>query len=602
MSRRPFAPIPFRVLCVLAVCVALSRLPAQAPELGVAKREPIVADWLPRGTVVHAEFSLAPFLKHGAELSIARLLRDPEVKRVLTGSTNLLAELRTNLANLLASVVGLPLDELRPILLAPTTISFQGYRELAPPGLPSMQIPLLLVTWKVGSGSDAASTLVANVEEALGEKFRHEFQEIQVEGIKGKRFVSAEPGRPALFWIVHEKHLLLATERSVLEGAVRRSKDPARTDGLGTQPEFVAARSRIVNDRTWGFVHVEAEKLARDQDVVAKLKALGLNLPARFGWPATISLGFSLDGPNLVDLGLAQWREEAPPEKESSPPTTLAPDADFLPAGSLLVAVARAELWQRTPGAAAIKAVFGADALNLLLSISGGAEPQDRELGLFALPRPQGPLPDVGMWMPCGDAALVEKSVLTHAASDGKPSCVRTIDFRGHKIFLLRADVPSPFSLWGEDPKDNLVAMAILEGRLVLTLWPQAMKNLILARATPNPRLASLPEWAAGASLHSAQDERVVLGWVDTKFLVGMAYDVAVPWLQAQSDGAKSGSLGIDWHDFPPMDRLAPHLGPIGFHLTRAPTAATFSLRGPVDLGVAIGLMAGRLLPSLPRR
>jgi hypothetical protein len=157
----------------------------------------------------------------------------------------------------------------------------------------------------------------------------------------------------------------------------------------------------------------------------------------------------------------------------------------------------------------------------------------------------------------------------------------RTLDYHGMKLHLLelqaaRGDKPVPFTpTW-----------AIVGNKLVVTLVPHAMKEIVL-RATgevSDPGLASKEDFRRLRAL--MPEGAGVMEYLDLKSGMALLYDTLVPLLQtvAKPNVMQDMPLPLDWSLLPPASRVVQHFRSLGGFATWNQDGISISVQGPIPM------------------
>ena len=419
------------------------------------------------------------------------------------------------------------------------------------------------------------------------------------------------PGTPfSLHATTVDTALVLATDRGLLEGMLAGPVEGS----LGASEDFLAVQRRAGGGDLGVFVY---------GNVKAALDAFGGMLPDQ---GLTIANALGLDTVRAVAYGMAfkgdGFRDTlmvyAPgadhgivPMLEMKPLTAprtldLAPATSFywsegsIPFDTLmarlraLVAGIDPDATSQIDGGLAQAGQFlGVDIeKELLAGMQGG-------YGAYAaLPVGGGLFPEVALVIQVKDPASFEgvfdrlaQGIAGAVNEEGDVlASTRTMDYHGIRMHLFELQAAR-----GDDVVPFTPTWALLGDRLVITLVPYSMKEIVLRSQgqASTPGLASKEDFQSLMALRP--DDAGYMEYLNLKAGLGLLYDTLVPLLQtaAKPNVMKDMPLPIDWALLPPASRVTKHFRSLASFVTWNEDGLVISMQSPVPLLPVVFVAAG---------
>ncbi len=233
---------------------------------------------------------------------------------------------------------------------------------------------------------------------------------------------------------------------------------------------------------------------------------------------------------------------------------------------------------------------------DLLGGLAGGASTY------VAMPETGGLYPEVAFMLELKDPAAFEamfekfaNGVAGAVSEEGDViASTRTMDYRGTKLHLFELQEAR-----GDDVVPFTPTWAVLDGWLVMTLVPHAMKEIVLRGAsTTGGGLAAQEDFQ---SLRRAMPKDAgQLTYIDLQAILNLLYDTAVPLLQT---AAKPNVMGrnmpfkLDWAQLPAARTVRPFFRSMGVFTTWNENGIAIQMHGPLPLTGALMMAAAVAVP-----
>lgn len=224
-----------------------------------------------------------------------------------------------------------------------------------------------------------------------------------------------------------------------------------------------------------------------------------------------------------------------------------------------------------------------------------------------ALPAAGGLFPEVAVILEVKDASSFEgvfdrlvQGIAGAVNEEGDIlASTRTMDYHGVKMHLLDLQAAR-----GDDVVPFTPTWALLGDRLVITLVPYSMKEIILRNQgqTSTPGLASKEDFQALMALRPA--DAGGMEYLNLKAGLGLLYDTLVPLIQtvAKPNVMEDLPVPIDWALLPPGSRVAKHFRSMATFVTWNEDGLVVRMQGPIPLVpiilVAVGVGSAVFLRS----
>jgi len=166
----------------------------------------------------------------------------------------------------------------------------------------------------------------------------------------------------------------------------------------------------------------------------------------------------------------------------------------------------------------------------------------------------------------------------------------RAMDYHGVTMHLFEMQAAR-----GDDVVPFTPTWALIGDRLVVTLVPYAMKEVILRAqgVTTTPGLASKEDFQALMALKPA--DAGGMEYLNLKAGLGLVYDTLVPLIQtvAKPNVLKDLPLPLDWAQLPPASRVSKHFRSMASFVTWNQDGLVISMQGPIPLLPALAAAIG---------
>jgi len=228
----------------------------------------------------------------------------------------------------------------------------------------------------------------------------------------------------------------------------------------------------------------------------------------------------------------------------------------------------------------------------------------------LAMPETGGLYPELCVSVGVKDAAAYEKTVERVAdailAEVSKRERVmasrRVIEWHGKRLHVIDLAFVE-----GKKPVPFQPTICFVDGRMLVTLVPHAMKETLLRREAGGAGLAG--EEDVKALMATAPDGTGSIGYLDLQAILALLYDTGVPALQTV---AKPNVLGVpvrlDWAQLPAARSMRPYFRSMGTFAVCDGKSLRISIHSPIGMvlpmamvGMAAGvLMGGRMQHEIP--
>jgi hypothetical protein len=165
----------------------------------------------------------------------------------------------------------------------------------------------------------------------------------------------------------------------------------------------------------------------------------------------------------------------------------------------------------------------------------------------------------------------------------------RVLEYRGTRLHLFELQEAK-----GDDVVPFTPTWAILGDRLVLTLVPYAMKEIVARRAETSKGLADQEDFAALRA--QLPDGASTFEYVDLQAAMNLVYDTGVPLLQtAVKPNVLPVPIPLDWAQLPTARTVRRHFRSMGAFYTWNQDGISVSMHGPVPM-LPLVLVAGAVV------
>ncbi len=508
----------------------------------IAQSPPEIARWLPAEVLFHAELRGGPAMAHAKDLALAKILAEPEVQalfgRWLRGAGAERAgggaaedagdALWSRLVRGFATVsfLGMADDDrrsgARPIpdfLLTLTPHAEDATEDL---------FPILVALLPGPAQRDPAPLLLG------GEPWR-------LLDAGGMRLYCGQLGRT----------IVVGTRPATIEALMERRRG-AGTPALATAPSFERARARIVDDRTLAWLWMAYEPFldfVLKQTDVAEQSRDALALSGLSGLEA-LGYSLSLDGAGFRDRIFALvsrregWFSLVPPaDALLRAPSFIPADAGLCMAGAMTLEHAHdatLDLLDRSypklgqdyrSFASRLQTATGVGIRDDLVSALGP------EYGIYAAWPRQAVIPDLVAFVAVRDTTVFTPRLLRISEALVGDGSAQAFDYEGHRLTVLDLDrmMARPPRAFGFRLRPTF---ALVGDYLVVTPFPQALKNLVHGRRSGAKRLADREDFAGGLRRLGIASGTVPPGlssfvYADVPALFGFLVDQSTPAVQS---------------------------------------------------------------------
>ena len=212
----------------------------------------------------------------------------------------------------------------------------------------------------------------------------------------------------------------------------------------------------------------------------------------------------------------------------------------------------------------------------------------------LALPETGGLYPELCVSLGVKDTVAYERTIekavegiLGQVGKDGRVSASRrVIEWHGKRLHVIDLAYVE-----GKKPLPFQPTICFVDGRMLVTLVPHAMKETLLRKE------------AGGAGLAGEEDVKALLGtapegaggvsYLDLQAILGLLYDTGVPFLQTV---AKPNVLGVpvrlDWAQLPAARSMRPYFRSMAAFTVCDGTSLRISIHSPVGIVIPTVILA----------
>ena len=506
-----------------------------------------------------------PCVERSGDLALADLLAEPEVRTFM-------APIRASAMGWLRQFdpqvqeyLGISVDEALQLLKNRIGVALCGLNPPLEPGGPP--VPDAVLTLEFEDDIEMVRRLMHALEVAVLAWGDGRFTDDTVAGLPVRRYVPdpKRPGTPPAWYLLDDRMLLLATDRDTLEGVITRMKSGGRANSLAGSETFSVVQRQVVGADSIVEVYADLKRLRAmmepmtGAEVWKPLELFAVDQIKAVGY------GLALDGKGLRDRAFGKL-DDGPLRRafEGAP----APNAhQVVPASTGFLATTNVDLgllWGHAQDVIArmepsahgqLQDALAAAADRMGASVEGDILPKlGPEVSLAAWWPQRALYPDLGLLIQLQDAEAFERLLASSLRSLDVPTSIQ--EHRGFAIASLdmgelTADLELP----------QRPSWTIVDGRLLVTLWPQAAKNFIDQVSDDAPSLGADPTFVSVLSRLSGPDGdagRSGLVWLDVRGAAEALCDNAVPL--AQSLLPPGEEVQLDWAAFPHTATVTEHL------------------------------------------
>lgn len=572
---------------------------------------------VPDRTVFHLELRPGAIKERGGLLAVAKIFDEPEVKQFLDPLLALLDEQMGMADGQLEEATGLGLSDLALLWDARLTVTALD-REIDGNGqVQSEGVMGTIVTLDFGPrGAKILDSLTA-LEGLLSQAIGVEFADRKLGG-RTVRF--AETGHEDLVWVVHETTLIVTSTEASMERMLQAIAGRDTGPRLANVADFKKVRKRVVRGGSVLWLYLDVPRLIGifslgwNDEVRDLMMFWGLNAYGGVGY------GVDLDGDSVRDriyLNIRDregWAEAWRSGGKTIRSPSLVPAETTLYSAGLLDFGAAFRVLMRTLDDGYEREAREVRAVLDQLSAHMGIDIQRDLIGALgpeyafymAFPR-RALIPDIGLAFEIKESARPKfRGMIDNvraSLTEGEVK-IQSFEYRGHRIHyldLLGTARGGAFALSG--PHTLKPSFAIVDDFLVVTLWPQSLKNLIVGFESKAPRLADRPDFVKLRKRVKLPGAEASLFYVDLQAAAGFVLDNVVPLVQSLLPAPEE--VPIDIAQFPTSKAVTKHLfGVLGVGTWDEDGGGGYSeLVSPIgalpSYVVTVGAIAGATVPFL---
>ena len=557
-----------RATAILALAAVTATSTVAAPDDPPRKpqRAIDIAALLPASTLAHIELSGEPCQRVGGRLAIARILAEPEMRAFLKPLDQMIPLLRAYADDGL-SQMGLELGDILTLARGRASVSLLGLGE----DQDGQMMPDIAITVDFSHAKDTGARVLDSL---VGMVTKEEPKTVKIGG-RTIKIIEFDVGAPLAYAVV-DGMVFAGTVPSTIGGMLSRL-DGVEDANLTSAANWNAVSGRIRDKNT--IVHAWA-------DVGALVSTFGGMMPREsgalmelLGIDAIEAVGYSLalQGNAFRDRFFAYMPERKGifAKLAPAPQSALVTDG-LVPAETVLFGATQIDLsalltWfadfadaadpnagdEIRNGIARMSDRLGIDLENDVLKQLGP------EVSFYAALPGQALIPDVGLIMKVQDGDRILSTIKKSLAAAGEVP-IRTFDYRNTRLHY--ADLGALGLDWDELPPLK-PTWAIVRGHLVVSPWPQAVKNLVRGLDNGTARLTDNPDYKS--QLARARENNPAAGnggveYMDIRRMVGFILDNGAPFAQSLIPAIPKDALfadaHIEWAAFPSTDVVTRHL------------------------------------------
>lgn len=591
-----------RILCAL-ICVALfAPHGTAAPDGSPKSKKPAplnVAALLPSNTLAHVEITGAPCHRIGGRLAIARILREPEVRKFLEPLEGLIAMGKEQAGGHL-SQMGIELADVLALAEGSASVSFLGMGE-DPNG---EMMPDIAVTFDFRHAKDSGARIV----EALLGMLKAELEPTPTTVKIGKRTIHVLEfdGGPPLAYCVADGVLFAGTSPRSIGGMTSRL-DGAEDANLTSNANWNGVTNRIRSHDSVVYAWADVQGIIRAfADEMQGGPGMWLELTG-FGAIEALGYSFGLKGAAFEDKFFAYMPNRAGffAALEPKGATALVTDR-IAPRDTVLFECGNLDLEGLLDYLVEMVSQMGGEDLRAQIARANAHLGIDIEKDLikqlgpefsfYAALEGQAIVPDIGLVIKVKDHQAVTAAVRKMLAHLDVPA--KNFEYLGQNFAY--ADIGALGLDWDDMPPLK-PTWTTIDGHLVITLWPQSAKNLVRGLKNGTPRLADNSDYKA--LLAGARETNPAAGngarqYADLKRLVGFVMDNGVPFAQSLIPAIPDVPVEIEWADFPSTEVVTRHLFGLLGATTWTKDGLLAEYTSPTGVLPAYTVMVGALVVS----
>ena len=527
---------------------------------------------LPKSTLVHVEITPGPVRDGAADLAIANIWNELEVQRFAGPLKAMLDAQFDQLDGAMREQVGLGFRDLVSLWETRFTFSLISVKPGAPgdPGL----TPDMLLTLDLGEGVDVTRGAIDKLELLVAEGLGGTFSDGKIAGrtVRVLHIGDAD----GVYYTFHETTLLVTTTSTTMERLLGVLATGSPSESLSEHGDFIKARDRVRTDKTvlWAFMELQGllEILWLNQapDVQRDFSEIFITEAYQ-----TFYYGMDVDGRGVRERFSTRLPEDTD--------WTLAPGSDakairlpeFLPAETGMVTCGVVQfdeaydqfmptLEERYPReAATVRGLLDTLGQKLGIDVRRDLLPSlGPEYAIYLSWPGAAVIPDVGFAFEVRRSAREKirdtiSTIKTALAGDVE---IRELTFRGTKIqWLDLTAMADAGDLARPGPHTLKPSFALVGDYLVITLWPQSLKNLIHGLDKGTPRLKDAPDFKRLRAEVSPESDESSLFYVDLTRATGFVLDNATPIFQMLVPPSL-GQGGVDLAALPTSRSVTRHM------------------------------------------
>ena len=531
-----------------------------------------VPSLLPARPVFHVEVTPGAIRDHGAQLSVAKILDEPHVKKFIAPLTQMIDRQLAAAGPDLESATGLKTKDLVALWDARLTVTVLD-NALDDNGNRIDGAMGVVVTLDVGAKGGKILEAAVKLEAFLASQVGVEFTDRK---LAGRTVRHADLSGEHINWVIHDNTLLVTTMLTDMERILQAIAGRDIGSILAKNPTFARVKQRIVGDGTVVFAYVDMARII--ETLTSSLPDEARDALMLWGLTAYGSLGYGIDlaGDAIRDRFYATVSEGNGWEDVWQSAKGRLRTAELLPADTALYSAGMVNfsgafsLLMKTLDegylgeAAEVRGVLADLSKNLGVDIERDVvSALGPEYALYLSYPRRAIIPDVGLVFEVGESVRPKFRRMidnVRTALDGHDQIgIKSFSYRNHTIHyldLLRTARDGAVGRSG--PHTVKPSFAMVGDFLVITLWPQALKNLIAGIEEKTPRLVDRPDYAALHKRLQISGDLASLFYVDMKSAAGFLLDNATPILQSLVPTAEE--VPIDVALLPPSEAITKHL------------------------------------------
>ncbi len=530
----------------------------------------------PAETLGMVSINGAPWQESGKELALGKIINEPEVQEFISG---MMEKFHAGQEQMDAQLQQMGLSRADLEALGTTRVLF-GVTRFEPPARGGMGPPSidLMLAMDLRGRQEAFQNILKSFEQMLETMGGVQPTDVKIGGVPAKHVAvpgEADAKRPfsGVSWLVHEGWFLAGTSDAHLEQAMGRVKSGETGGSLVTNATYATAAQQVMRPKTVGSVYVGLKPImamiaAESPEAKKPMAAMG------FDKLESVAFGLDLDGPGFRErlfLGAPAdtFYRKLLAKIDAAKLLAMVPKGSFLAQASGLNMgeyydsfTAMIEAQDEHGAKEMHEGIAGfekAMSVKLREDVLANLGP---EYAAFAAMPKSGLIPDMGVMIRVKDRAKIEGLIDRAIKKSKAKSAHGSIKWGETTINYIET---GEMGVFPEDWMNFRPSYAFVGDYLLVTLWPQAAKNVISAMARKEGGLPTREDFARGFARLKAENQDAGnsgVGYLDTGAAASMLVETVIPILQTVVPGSipEMDGLELNMAAFPSSEAICKHL------------------------------------------